>query len=619
MSNRGDTEFMLSRYNPRVIERALRATNPSPPFPPATDRQAWREVRQSVGEDVAPEIIHKAEEAAATPIPHLSATLYLQVVRGGTREEYEEPMRQRRQRLGLLTLAECLEGEGRFLDPLLDLVWALCEESSWALPAHQRGLADLDRPRLDLGVAMASMALAEFDALLGDQLDPLVGVRIRHEVNTRGFVPYLNRHDFAWMFTSPDHTANNWTAVCNGGIATAAIYLESDPARLAEILARTCWSLDDYLAAFDPDGGSSEGPGYWSYGFGYYTMLAHLVEHRTDGQINLIDGEPERERIRDIARYPLRTVLSPGRWANFSDCVPDVQPIPMLLAFLAQRLDLPNLARLVPEEASLLGRPEMQWQLRRLFWRAPELRDEPFRAARHDWFSGLQWMLARQDPTDPDALVLAAKGGHNDESHNQNDVGNIIVHVCGESVIADLGSGRYTRAYFGPQRYDHLVNSSLGHSVPVVNGQPQQAGRQHCATVLEHHADATTDVLALELKDAYPDDAELASLRRTIALHRDAPAGQVELVDDVRFATSPGNVESVLITFGRVEVQAGTVVIRGERGALRVTFDSATVTARHEVTKNVDFKTGTSDVQRLVFALREPTTEAQIALRIEPE
>ena len=34
------------------------------------------------------------------------------------------------------------------------------------------------------------------------------------------------------------------------------------------------------------------------------------------------------------------------------------------------------------------------------------------------------WMVARYDPEDSQALVLAAKGGHNDEMHNQNDVGN---------------------------------------------------------------------------------------------------------------------------------------------------------------------------------------------------
>jgi len=69
--------------------------------------------------------------------------------------------------------------------------------------------------------------------------------------------------------------------------------------------------------------------------------------------------------------------------------------------------------------------------------------------------------------------------------HNQNDVGNFIVHVNGESVIPDVGRGRYTKAYFGPERYQHFVNSSRGHSVPIVNGCEQLAGSsmpQNCSS-----------------------------------------------------------------------------------------------------------------------------------------
>ena len=78
---------------------------------------------------------------------------------------------------------------------------------------------------------------------------------------------------------------NNWTAVCNAGVVGAALYLEKDLSRLAEMIARAARSLDDYLLTFDQDGGSSEGPGYWSYGFGYYSILGQLVEQRTgEGQ-----------------------------------------------------------------------------------------------------------------------------------------------------------------------------------------------------------------------------------------------------------------------------------------------------------------------------------------------
>lgn len=604
----------LHRYNPLDIEYALRSASGSPPFPPASERDAWGEVRAALGEREMAQLLARAEKAAREPIPPLPATLFLEFKRTGQREGYQDPRRQRRLHLATLALAECLDFQGRFLDPILDLAWAICEESSWAMPAHQPDLTDIRHRVIDLGVAMTALELAELDHLLGDQLDPLLRKRIQDEVEDRCLAPYLTRHDFWWLHNTRSRTVNNWTAVCNGGVVGAAIYLERDPARLAEIIARAARSLDDYMATFDQDGGSSEGPGYWSYGFGYYTILAHLVEARTDGQVSFM----ESDFVREVARFPLRVILSPGRFINFSDCDRSFYPPAPLLVYLSRRLKIPELMALAQAEPEGRWR-EMQltWGLRRLFWR-PDPEPRSFTPAHHDFFRGMQWMVARYDPSDPEALVLAAKGGHNAEMHNQNDVGNFILHLRGESVIADVGRGRYTREYFGPQRYKHFVNSSRGHSVPMPNGQEQRAGREYAAELLEHRADGRVDMMVLELKGAYPAEADLASLRRTIGLHRDPPRGWVELVDEVCFATGPGTLESPLTTFGEAEVGDGAALLRGERGAVRVTFDPAVVTPHIRVVRDVDLAEGPTDVTRVILALKEPAREGVIRLRIEP-
>jgi hypothetical protein len=214
-----DTEdTMLGRHDPASIERALNETSP-PPFPPASDRAAWGGVREAVGEDRVSELLARARADAQAEIPCLQATLYLEFSRVGSREGYEGPANRRREMLSNLALAECLEGEGRFLDPLLDVAWAVCEESSWSWPAHQRDLADMAYPVIDLSAAMTALYLAEFDLLLGDRLDPALGRRC--------LAPYLERHDHPWLFDSPDRPVNNWTAVCNAGVAGAVIYLQT--------------------------------------------------------------------------------------------------------------------------------------------------------------------------------------------------------------------------------------------------------------------------------------------------------------------------------------------------------------------------------------------------------
>ncbi len=604
---------MLNQYNAIIVERTLRVAEPPPHFPTIENRDAWQALRAGLGEDMVAALVAKSEEAAGEPIPHLPATLYLEVKRTGQREGYQNPMALRRAMLTDLCIGECLENQGRFLDPILDVAWAICEESSWAYPAHQSELTDIHRPYIDLGAAMTALDLAELDALVGEALDPALHKRIYDELDRRVFTPYLERHDHWWLYQDAGRAAN-WCAVCNGGVAGAAILIEEDPARLADILARAAHSLDSYLDSFDADGGCSEGPGYWEYGFGYYTTLADLIAWRTDGAVDFLAGD----HMRQIASYPLRTLLSGDICVNFSDCSANVRYSRSQLAYLSKRLEIPALAGLALQQPAFERRSNLAHALRELFWTVPAGSEPGVKLARHDWFSDMMWMIARYDPDDPDALVLAAKGGNNQEMHNHNDVGNFIVHINGESIIPDIGLGRYTKQYFGPERYEHLANSSLGHSVPVPNGCLQGDGPDFASQLMEHRATEEEDTLELEMKDAYPAESGLASLRRQITLHRETPRGWVELVDSAAFADAPGSFESAITTFSHVDLGEGGVIIRGDRSEVRITYDETTVEARLDVFEDVDLALYPATVNRIVFSWIEPAMAGQIRLEIVP-
>ena len=614
---------MLTHTHPIDIETILREVSYRPPFPPAADRQAWAGARARLGERSTIAWIRAAEQAAREPIPSLPASLWLECKRSGVREGYEDPYYHRRTMMRDLVLGECLEHQGRFLDPLMDVIWAICEESSWVYPAHHTDLADVAHPYIDLGAASTGFDLAEVDSLIGMELPREAGQRIRYEVNQRLFIPYLTRHDFWWLGNTRDHKVNNWTAVCNAGVMAAAIYLEPDPARLADILAKGVRSLEDYLSTFDEDGGTSEGPGYWSYGFGSYTLIAQLVEQRTDGRLSLMDGE----RMRRIASFPLNTMLSPGAYVNFSDAPRHASFISAMLAFLGRRLALPGLLDLAREpfsnEDSGLN-ADFNWRLRSLFWDLPTADGAHVAPARHDWYSGMMWMIARCDPADPDALVLAAKGGHNGEMHNHNDVGSFIVQAGQEALISDIGCGKYNLGYFGPERYDFFVTSSLGHPVPVPNGQLQPAGDTFAAQLLEHTSTDEKDMLRLDLKDAYPKAAGLKSLERRLELHRNSGdgvalnAGWVELEDSFSFINGPGSFETALTTFSPVVEGDGAVLIKGMRGELRVGYPADTISARVELYHDIEFEDGLKDVNRVVFFLDEPASAGSIRLEIVP-
>jgi len=582
------------------------------PFPPGG---AMAAISAQVGEVAVGQLISQAEADAVAAVPALPAELYLEFDRIGRREGYEDAQRLRRNMLYRLTLAEWWEGRGRFAAAIENIAFARLEETNWAWPAHARTLDFPDRPTLDLAAAMSGLDLAEMDYLVGDILSPSLRARIRSEVERRSIGPFLNRNDHWWLHTTPEKQVGNWTAVCVAGAVGAALYLETDLDRLAEIITRGLHSLADYLDTFDSQGGSSEGPDYWSYGFGNYVVLAHLLHARSGGAIDLLAGD----FVRDIAQLPVRTMVAPGAWVSFSDSDSNPTFHPGLLTHLAERLALPALTQLgIRNDFRVDHFNQFAWPLRQFAWPLPAS-EGAFGGSEHDWYGDMAWMISRLDPADPGSLRLAVKGGHNDEMHNQNDVGSFMVVAGGKVVLTDPGRGRYSKSYFGPERYDNLMASSRGHSVPVVNGFAQEEGRDRGAQVLHHSHGSDADRLELDMAAAYPAAAGLASLTRSVSLDRVAKTGLVLVEDRFAFASGPGQFQSVLVTPLGAESDNGVVRIGDNGAGVRVDYDAQALDVRFDRHDGVEKQYQPAvDLTRVVFTPRQQAREGRIALQISP-
>jgi hypothetical protein len=144
-------------------------------------------------------------------------------------------------------------------------------------------------------------------------------------------------------------------------------------------------------------------------------------------------------------------------------------------------------------------------------------------------------MTARGEDGSAGGLYIAAKGGHNAESHNHNDVGNVLVSKDGRPVIVDAGVETYRAETFNEHRYEIWTMQSKYHNVPMVNGVMQAPGKQYAAKDVAYVADDAMAQLTLDMADAYPKEAKLASWRRAITLHR---GQRVEIVDRYE-ATEP--------------------------------------------------------------------------------
>ena len=96
-------------------------------YPPIHDRESW----EALDEDWKRETVKLGERYLHFSYPYLSATDFLDFTRTGNRVRYEDKLFSKRQALGALVLAECVENKGRFTDDIVNGIYAICDESAW--------------------------------------------------------------------------------------------------------------------------------------------------------------------------------------------------------------------------------------------------------------------------------------------------------------------------------------------------------------------------------------------------------------------------------------------------------------------------------------------------------
>jgi hypothetical protein len=450
------------------------------------------------------EIHEEATRARTTPAPPLTFGLWRRFADTGDRLAYEQVYFERRRRLAALVLAAHLDERA---DPALDdLLWSVCDEYTWVLPAHAPAEGPRDDPRddpagdpvndfVDLFSAETGHTLAEALSLLGDLIDPRVRDRVGATVDHRVLRPLSGDSPAMWWESS----THNWASVCGGAAGMAALALDSD--RLPTLLPRAEAALAAFLSGIGPDGACLEGPDYWTYGFGYYVYFAEALRERTgrdlltDPPPDLPSGPSPDRKVRELAAYPARIDFGGGHRPAFADSSAHGDYPPGLLDRLGERLGVP-----LPEQAA-----------------EPSFHDDPcYRFAHLSrtlwWTTGRPRTPATGPAFLPDAAIavgrangvcFAAKGGHNAEPHNHLDLGHFVLHVRGETPLTDLGAPEYTRDYFRDGRYDVLNASAEGHSVPLINGTAQLPGPSHRAHVLAHESSDAAVTLTLDLTEAY--------------------------------------------------------------------------------------------------------------------
>jgi hypothetical protein len=212
---------------------------------------------------------------------------------------------------------------------------------------------------------------------------------------------------------------------------------------------------------------------------------------------------------------------------------------------------------------------------RNLLWFDPGLGGETWEAADY-YLEDAQWLVSRH-ATATGRYGFAAKGGHNDEPHNHNDVGQFILTADGAVFLADLGCGEYTARYFGPERYSYDCNGSQGHSLPIVDGHVQAAGAESAARSVQVSLGDDADRFRLDMASAYR-LPQLSSLVRTFTW-RKTEMPLLVLEDSYEFASAPASIVERFVTRlePRLDEGEAALTISSERAGLVIRYDAADV------------------------------------------
>ncbi|MCF7689700.1 MAG: heparinase II/III-family protein [Cephaloticoccus sp.] len=571
---------LLTRpHPPEFLHQHLRSADDWQPSPTANDRSAWAKVPAHHRAT----LIAEGEKMLVQPWAALPASLWLGYVRTGDRAEFQAACFGRRQQLIRLVFAECLEGQGRFTEAVADGLWLICEETSWCLPAHLRmqtrgyGLPDHLQSTVDLFAAETAALLAWIDWLLRTQLDavhPLLRERLRFEVDRRVITPCLERDDFWWMgWHRGTDPINNWNPWCNSNWLTCVLLLESDHDRRTAAVHKILRSLEAFVDFYPADGGCDEGPTYWGRAGASLFDCLELLHSATAGKIDLY-AEP---LVQEMARYVMRAHIGEKWLLNFADAGARGAVEGLLVWRFGQRIKDPTLAAfgawqhqhnpaawvgLITSPGRLIANLQVVAEVETAPAAAPLLRDV--------WLPDLQVFVARDAGGTTNGFYLAAKGGHNNESHNHNDVGSFVVYLDGEPLLIDLGVETYSARTFNAERYQIWTMQSQWHNLPTVNGTMQENGPQFSARVLAHQADEATASLTLDISAAYPADAAITRWTRSLRLTR---GRHIVLTDDYELYEARTPTVYNFICHQRPEVLPNGVVLLCTAHGGRLEFD----------------------------------------------
>jgi len=401
-----------------------------------------------------------------------------------------------------LAFAYKLTGEAKYKERIWAEIQAVAAFPDWNHIMHF----------LDTGDYSRYMGLA-YDWLYDDWSE-LEKRTIRNAFVKHGIGASLNHLRNKSNFASQE---NNWNQVINAGIGIAMLAMcdEDGYEEMAnEVINLTAESLPIGLNMFLPDGACPEGPSYWRYANETY----YQYQNSMMTAMGFDFGLSEIQGYDNTGYYPISLMGPTNLVFNFADGGDGAirQGIFFWLARLYNKPEFGGYQIHVNPNGG-------DWVDLAMYRPDPAQSDFAANMALDKIFRGEQPVASmRSSWYDSNALFVGFKGGYNQASHGDLDIGSFVLDAQGERWIKELGSEYYEADGMwdhgaGQGRWKYYRKNVEGQNTLIIN--PKATEAQDVYAHSEIYKFETSDGAAyglVDMTDAYA--AEATDVKRGFAL-----------------------------------------------------------------------------------------------------
>lgn len=317
----------------------------------------------------------------------------------------------------------------------------------------------------------------------------------------KGMEDYLDsprKRTYAW---STADNANNWTFVCNGGLAMSAIALlgEGEDELCAEVLSNGLVNLRRALGLFAPSGSYGEGMNYWEYATRFFVFHISSLQSAFGSDLGYFDVPGIRNTVEFV-----ESLNGPAGGYNFSDAPSTANSIrESQMLWFANKLGKEYLAANRIDEI-LEGRRTAEW--RDILYYTPDLGGDGIEMPL-DKYSDVVEVMTMRNSWHDDALYVGFHNGNNAESHSHLDIGGFILDLNGKRFITELGYDDYNLPGSVYNRYRYRAE---GHNTLVINpdANPDQA-TDAVSKIVRYETKPRGAYAIADLTPAYEDAEEI--------------------------------------------------------------------------------------------------------------